>query len=78
MAKIPGRVKTERCPECGGRKIGFGRFSSQSRLNSVTGKTFESGSEVWAEVCTHCGLILRQWVKDPERFISQKQKGGRW
>jgi rRNA maturation protein Nop10 len=61
----------EKCPECGSRRIGQGKFSGYAAM-SVVGKSFAS-SEVLADVCSDCGLIIQMRVKKPEKFAPKDE-----
>ena len=57
-------MKIEKCPECGGRRFGWGKFSGYAKL-SVS--SFAS-SPVVAQVCSDCGLIVELRVTQPQKF----------
>ena len=57
-------VKAEKCPQCGGRNLGVGKFDGYSQLSAGGFKS----SPVEALVCSDCGLILELRVTKPQKF----------
>jgi len=55
------------CPECGCTEIGLGKLNGYASLMPVKKFTL-TGSELLAEVCTKCGLILSFRAKKPNKF----------
>lgn len=56
-----------KCPVCGSREIGKGKFDGYAALKPV-GKVFSTGSSVIVNLCTDCGTILGMKVEKPEKF----------
>ena len=57
----------KRCPECGGINLSQGKWAGYSALHPI-GKVFSLGSEIIADLCTDCGLIISMRAKNPEKF----------
>jgi predicted nucleic-acid-binding Zn-ribbon protein len=57
----------KKCPECGCEQIGKGSFKGYASMTPY-GKIFSMGSEVVADVCSNCGLVLSLRVLHPEKF----------
>lgn len=56
--------KIERCPECGSRNLGKGKFEGYA---SMYAGPFKS-SVVDAVVCSDCGLVIELRVRKPHIF----------
>ena len=63
-------MKVERCPECGGKNLGLGRFEGYACLTvcKENGRSSLRSSGVDAVVCSDCGLVLELRVRDPHKF----------
>lgn len=59
--------KNKECPICGSKEIGQGELSGYAAMQPI-GVFFSNGSEIIADICTHCGYILSMRVKKPEKF----------
>ncbi|NEW04663.1 transcription initiation factor TFIIIB [Paenibacillus sp. SYP-B3998] len=55
------------CPECGETKFGEGTSRGEGRMYP-SNKLFSMGSEITHVICIKCGLIIRSFVKEPEKF----------
>ena len=56
-----------KCPECGCTQIGKGKLSGYANMTPV-GRIFTTGSQVIADVCSNCGLIIKLKVDSPHKF----------
>lgn len=56
-----------KCPECGCNEIGMGKWEGYAVLRPHD-SFLSLGSNVFAEVCTNCGLVLALRVQKPEKF----------
>ncbi len=59
--------KIKRCTECGCTEIGSGKFAGHAALRPVD-KFFGTGSVIYADVCTNCGLVTNLRAEKPEKF----------
>lgn len=59
--------KSKECPMCGSKEIGQGKLSGYAAMLPIN-TFFTTGSEIVAEICTHCGYILSMRVEKPEKF----------
>lgn len=57
----------KKCPECGSVNFSQGVWKGYGALMPA-GKVFSMGSEVLAELCTNCGLIVNLRVGNPQKF----------
>ena len=63
--------RTEKCPECGSRRIVQGELSGYANMY-VKGHAFRS-SKMIAEVCSSCGLVISLQVAQPEKFAPKER-----
>jgi hypothetical protein len=62
-------VEQKKCPECGSKNIGKGKFMYEAKVQPIgKEKFFTSGSDVLVDICTICGLIITLRVENPEKF----------
>ena len=61
-------MEQEKCPKCNCDKIGKGKIGGGYASMMPLGKIFSMGSDIIADICTHCGYILGMKVKRPDKF----------
>ena len=54
-----------KCPECGSTAIGKGVQQNYAAMIPVGGVW---GSELIADICTDCGLVIKVKVRKPSKF----------
>lgn len=60
-------MEQEKCPHCGSEELGRGLITGYAKM--VPGRRLlSSGSDVLADLCTECGMILRLRVAQPKKF----------
>lgn len=64
-------MPTDKCPQCGSRRLGHGVFDGYARLTSKRSRGWR-GSNVTALVCSDCGLIIELRAEHPERFAPKE------
>ncbi|WP_291635198.1 transcription initiation factor TFIIIB [Clostridium sp.] len=61
--------RQKKCPECGCEKIAQTKLDINAKLYPVAAFfKIMKGSEVSAEVCTKCGLIINMRAQTPEKL----------
>ena len=61
--------RIEKCPECGGRNLGVGKFDGYAELSAGGFKS----SAVQALVCSDCGLVVELRVTKPQKFAPKER-----
>jgi len=65
--------KIEKCPCCGGTRMGFGKQTYYGGVSPID-KFLSTSQDLYHKICLNCGTVVRSYVKNPQKFAPKEKK----